>query len=150
MRALIQRVQSASVDVDGETVGKIGQGLLVLAGAAREDGNEEIDLLARKISGMRIFADGGNKFSLSVLDIGGAILLVSQFTLFADCRKGRRPGFSNAAAPELAEPLIERMAGKFREQGIKVETGVFGAMMNVSLVNDGPVTIWLDTQELRR
>ncbi len=148
MRALIQRVSKASVEVDGETVGKIGRGLLVLAAAGREDGDEEIDLLARKISEMRIFPDGDNKFNLSLLDVGGEILLVSQFTLFTDCRKGRRPGFSRAAIPTLAEPLIERMADRFRERGIKVETGVFGAMMDVSLVNDGPVTIWLDTQEL--
>ena len=150
MRALIQRVRRASVEVDGKTVGSIGAGLLVLAGAGREDGDEEIEMLVRKISEMRIFADGENKFNLSLLDTGGAALLVSQFTLFADCRKGRRPGFSDAAPPEAAAPLIERMAEKFRGRGIKVETGVFGAMMDVSLVNDGPVTIWLDTQEMRR
>jgi len=150
MRALIQRVRQASVEVDGQTVGQIGPGLLVFVAAAQGDGEKEIALLARKIPELRIFPDEASKFNRSLLDTGGALLLVSQFTLYADCRKGRRPSFEQAAAAAQAEALIERMAEVLRARSIRVETGRFGALMRVALVNDGPVTIWLDTEELSR
>jgi len=136
------------VEVDGRIVGKIDQGLVVLAAVGEGDGEEQADLLVRKIAHMRIFADEAGKFNLSLIDVGGAILLISQFTLYADCRKGRRPSFSSAARPQEAERLIDYMAERFRDLSIRVETGVFGAMMKVALVNDGPVTVWLDTKEL--
>ncbi len=147
MRAVIQRVRHASVVVDGETVGQIGPGLLVLLGAGRDDTEEDVRYVARKVVEMRIFADAEGKFNLALSDIGGSILLVSQFTLYADTRKGRRPSFTGAAAPDLAEALVDRCAQLWREAGIKVETGRFGAHMDVSLLNDGPVTIILDTGE---
>ncbi|MCX7014531.1 MAG: D-aminoacyl-tRNA deacylase [Candidatus Sumerlaeota bacterium] len=149
MRALIQRVREARVEVDGQTVGRIGAGLLVFAAAGHGDGEPDADLLARKIAEMRIFADEAGRFNRSLFDIGGAVLLVSQFTLYADCRKGRRPSFTDAAAPADAEALLARMAEALAARGVRVETGRFGAMMDVHLVNDGPVTIWLDTKELR-
>jgi D-tyrosyl-tRNA(Tyr) deacylase len=133
--------------VDGETVGQIGPGLLVLLGAGRDDTEEDVRYVARKVVEMRIFADAEGKFNLALSDIGGSILLVSQFTLYADTRKGRRPSFTGAAAPDLAEALVDRCAQLWREAGIKVETGRFGAHMDVSLLNDGPVTIILDTGE---
>lgn len=152
MRALIQRVTNASVEVDGRVVGRIGRGLVVLAAAAEGDGEAEITLLARKIVEMRIFADDAGRFNRSQLELGeeGAVLLVSQFTLYADCRKGRRPSFSGAAPGETARQKIDDLKLAIEAHGVKVETGIFGAMMQVSLVNDGPVTIWLDTEELRR
>lgn len=150
MRALIQRVCEASVQVDGKTIGQIGTGLLVFAAVGEADSDEEVALLSRKIADLRIFDDEDGRFDLSVVDAGGEILLVSQFTLFADCYKGRRPSFIAAATAELAEPLIESMADAFRARSIKVQTGEFGARMQVRLINDGPVTIWLDTEELRR
>ncbi len=146
MRALLQRVRSASVEVEGQTTGAIGAGLLVLAAAAPGDGPAEIERLARKSSELRIFADEQGKFNRSVIEAGGAILLVSQFTLYADCRKGRRPSFSGAAPGEQARALIDQLAEAYRKRGLHVETGVFGAMMQVHLTNDGPVTIWLDTE----
>ncbi|HEX8228529.1 MAG TPA: D-aminoacyl-tRNA deacylase [Chloroflexia bacterium] len=147
MKAVIQRVQHASVVVDGATVGEIGPGLLVLLGVGRDDTEEDVRFVARKVAEMRIFSDAEGKFNLALGDIGGAILLVSQFTLYADTRKGRRPSFTGAAAPELAEAFVERCAQLWREAGITVETGRFGAHMAVSLLNDGPVTITLDTRD---
>ena len=147
MKAVIQRVQHASVVVDGETVGQIGSGLMVLLGVGRDDSEEDVRFIARKVAEMRIFSDAEGKFNLALGDIGGSILLVSQFTLYADTRKGRRPSFTSAAAPDLAEALVERCAQLWREAGITVATGRFGAHMDVSLLNDGPVTIILDTSD---
>jgi D-tyrosyl-tRNA(Tyr) deacylase len=131
--------------VDGTAVGEIGHGLLVLLGVAAADGPGEADRLAGKVSRLRIFTAGDGKFDLSILDIGGEVLAVSQFTLLADTTKGNRPGFSDAARPELAEPLYLRFCEALREAGVHVETGVFGASMQVELVNDGPVTIVMET-----
>jgi D-tyrosyl-tRNA(Tyr) deacylase len=128
-------------------VGQIGPGLLVLLGVGRDDTEEDVRFVARKVAEMRIFSDSEGKFNLALGDVGGSILLVSQFTLYADTRKGRRPSFTGAAASELAEALVERCAQLWREAGITVETGRFGAHMDVSLLNDGPVTIILDTGE---
>lgn len=149
MRAVIQRVQRASVVAGGETTGSIGSGLLVLLGAGRGDTEEDVRYVARKIADMRIFSDAEGKFNLSLAEVGGAILLVSQFTLYAGTRKGRRPSFTDAAPPERAEALVEQCATIWREEGIHVETGRFGAHMEVSLVNDGPVTIILDSADRR-
>ncbi|GAB4205605.1 MAG: D-aminoacyl-tRNA deacylase [Roseiflexaceae bacterium] len=149
MRALIQRVSEASVTVEGRVAGQIGRGLLVLLGVGAGDGPAEADLLAEKTANMRIFPDDEGRFDRSLLDVGGAALVVSQFTLYADTRRGRRPGFSDAAAPDLAAPLVERFAAALRARGLAVETGVFGAMMQVALVNDGPVTIMLDSAVFR-
>ena len=145
MKAVIQRVRHASVVVDGKTVGEIGPGLLVLLGVGRDDTEEDARYVARKVAELRIFSDPQGKFNLALGDVGGSILLVSQFTLYADTRKGRRPSFISAATPELAEALVARCAQLLREAGIVVETGRFGAHMDVSLLNDGPVTIILDT-----
>jgi len=144
MRAVIQRVSKASVTVDGEVVGRIGQGLVVLVGVADGDGEEQARFLANKIANLRIFSDGDGKFNLSALDVGGEALVVSQFTLYGDASKGRRPSFVRAAQPEIAEPLIERFASFLRAEGLHVETGLFGAMMMVEIHNDGPVTIILE------
>ena len=146
MKAVIQRVTYASVVVDGETVGSIGVGLMVLLGAARGDTEEDVRWIARKMAEMRIFSDAEGKFNLGLGDVGGAILLVSQFTLLADTRKGRRPSFLDAAPPEEAERLVSLCADHLRGMGIHVETGRFGAHMEVSLLNDGPVTILLDSK----
>lgn len=148
MRAVLQRVKEAKVTVEGEVVGEIQGGLLVLLGVGKGDGEAEATLLARKMSGLRIFRDAEGKMNLSILDSGGAMLVVSQFTLFGDCRKGRRPSFNKAARPEQAIPLYEFFCEALREMGLHVETGRFGAMMDVQLINDGPVTIWLDSDEL--
>jgi D-tyrosyl-tRNA(Tyr) deacylase len=145
MRAILQRVTSASVTVEGQVVGQIGAGLLVLLGVAPEDTAAEATLLADKTANLRIFADAEGRFDGSVRDTGGSVLVVSQFTLFADVRKGRRPSFVGAAPPEIAAPLVEVYANALRELDIPVATGVFGAMMQVALVNDGPVTITLDS-----
>ena len=145
MRAVLQRVTSASVAVDGEVVGAIGPGLLVLLGVGRGDGEAEADLLARKTAGLGIFADPESKFNISLLDTGGAALVVSQFTLYADTRRGRRPGFTEAAPPEAAAPLVERFAAALDGMGVPVAIGRFGAHMHVQLLNDGPVTVILDT-----
>ncbi len=150
MRIVIQRVSRAAVMVEGEAVASIGRGLLALVGVARGDGEAEALLLARKCAEMRIFADGEGRFNLSLLDVGGEALVVSQFTLLAETRKGRRPSFVGAAAPEVAEPLVEAFAGAMREAGVPTQTGRFGAKMTVELVNEGPVTITLDSEELER
>jgi D-tyrosyl-tRNA(Tyr) deacylase len=147
MRALVQRVKEARVTVDDECVGEIGQGLLVLHCVEADDGAEEADFLARKIAKIRIFADADGKTNLSVQDIGGAVLAVSQFTLAAEWRKGNRPGFSRAGDPALAEQLYERFCAALKENGLPVKTGRFAADMDVSLVNDGPFTIWMDTND---
>jgi D-tyrosyl-tRNA(Tyr) deacylase len=150
MRVVAQRVSSASVDVGGETVGAIGKGLLLLVGVTHDDTEADAKWMADKIAGLRIFEDGDGKMNLSVLEVGGSVLSVSQFTLYGDCRKGRRPNFMEAARPELAEPLYETLNRMLREQGLTVETGRFGAMMEVRLVNDGPVTLVLDTKDRGR
>ncbi len=145
MRALIQRVSKACVRVDGEETGRCGQGLLVLFGAGRGDGPEDVAWLVRKTANLRIFEDEAGKLNLSVKDIGGGLLVVSQFTLYADCRRGNRPGFDQAAPPELANSLYEQYVSGLRAEGLPVETGVFQAHMAVELINDGPVTIMLET-----
>jgi D-tyrosyl-tRNA(Tyr) deacylase len=148
MRAVVQRVSQASVQVDGQVVGAIGRGLLVLVGVTHGDGEAEAALLARKIYGLRIFDDDDGRMNLALADVAGAVLLVSQFTLYGDARRGRRPGFSDAAPPEQAEPLCRRLVALLEAEGAPVQTGVFGATMAVRLVNDGPVTLWLDTADL--
>lgn len=149
MRLLIQRVQSAKVEVEDRTVGSIGRGLLILLGITAEDGREQCEYLAEKAANLRIFTDEEDKMNLSLLDTGGEALVVSQFTLYGDCRKGRRPAFVSAARPEQAEPLYRYFTDCIRRAGVsRVETGEFGAHMQVSLVNDGPVTIWLDSAEM--
>jgi D-tyrosyl-tRNA(Tyr) deacylase len=148
MRALLQRVREASVAVDGRTVGATGPGLLVLAGIASDDRDDDRDWLARKIVALRIFDDDAGTMNRSVIDVGGGILAVSQFTLFASTRKGNRPSWSAAAPPEIAEPGFDAfVAALAAALGKPVATGVFGAAMRVSLVNDGPVTIWLDSRQ---
>jgi len=141
VRAVVQRVSSASVAVDGEAVSSIGRGFLVLLGVANGDTDREAEWLADKIAGLRIFEDEARKMNLSVQDIGGSILVVSQFTLLADCRKGRRPSFTDAAPPAEADRLYQVFVSALRRSSIPVETGVFQAHMDVSLVNDGPVTV---------
>ena len=148
MRALIQRVSRASVTVDERVVGKIGQGLLVLLGVGQNDSEVQVRTLVDKIVYLRIFGDDEGKMNRSLLDIGGEVLVVSQFTLYADTRRGRRPGFTNAAPPSIAEPLVERFKAAIAAYGLTVADGIFGAYMEVELVNDGPVTIWLDSEEL--
>ncbi len=147
MRALLQRVTRASVRVDGETIGEIGPGLAILLGVGPDDTDAIADELARRSVELRIFRDGDGRTNRSLADIGGAALVVSQFTLYADTRRGRRPGFTDAAPPELAERLYERFAAAIRAAGLAVETGSFGAEMQVELVNDGPFTIWLDSAD---
>ncbi len=147
MRAVLQRVSRASVRVDGQIVGEIGPGLLVLLGVEVGDAENDAAALAEKTAGLRIFEDAAGKMNLSVADTGGAILVVSQFTLLADCRQGRRPGFSNAAPPALADALYEHYVGRLRALGLQVRTGVFQAEMEVSLVNQGPVTLLLDSRK---
>jgi D-tyrosyl-tRNA(Tyr) deacylase len=147
MRLVIQRVNKGSVTVDGEVVGSIGNGYVILVGVTHTDTEAEAKWLARKTAGLRIFTDDHGKFNLSLQDVDGEALVVSQFTLYGDARKGRRPGFTDAAPPEIAEPLVEKFAGFLREAGVKkVETGVFGAMMQVEIHNDGPVTIIIDRE----
>ncbi len=153
MRVLAQRVTRARVTVAAETIGKIGRGFLLLVGATRDDSSATAELLARKVANLRVFddADGNlNRSALDLLEVGEPIgmLVVSQFTLYADCRKGRRPSFVRAAPPAIAEPLVDRFADGLRALGFPVATGRFGAEMQIELVNDGPVTIWLDTAEL--
>jgi D-tyrosyl-tRNA(Tyr) deacylase len=144
MRAVVQRVRQASVVVDGEVVGAIGPGLMILVGVTHNDEQADADWLAHKIGGLRIFEDGAGKLNLSLLDVEGQALVVSQFTLYSDARKGRRPSFVDAARPEAAEPLVQRFADTLRKSGIHVEMGVFGAHMLVEIHNDGPVTLVLD------
>lgn len=148
MRAVIQRVSSARVLVDGLVVGQIERGFLVLVGITHSDGEAEARTLARKIVGLRVFEDDDGKMNLSLADIGGAVLAVSQFTLYGDVRKGRRPSFIDAARPEQAEPLYQRFCQLLAAEGAAVAQGVFQAHMQIELVNDGPVTIWMDTKEL--
>lgn len=146
MRAVVQRVSEAAVTVAGRKVAAIGPGLMVLLGVSREDGEAEAQFIAGKIAGLRIFDDEEGLLNRSVLDCGGAVLLVSQFTLYGDCRKGRRPSFTRAAAPEEAERLYELVAEELRRRGLSVQTGLFGEAMSVALVNDGPVTLLLDSE----
>jgi len=151
MRALVQRVSESQVTVAGKALGSIGEGLLILLGVGRDDGDEQARWLASKIANLRIFEDEKGRFDRSLLDCQGAALVISQFTLYGDARRGRRPSFSHAAEPAVAEPMVERFCSLLREAGVEqVETGRFGAHMMVSLVNDGPVTIWLDTDVSRR
>jgi D-tyrosyl-tRNA(Tyr) deacylase len=151
MRAVIQRVSQGRVTIEGRTVGEIGSGLVILLGAGQGDGQAEADRLAAKIATLRIFADAEGKTNLSVLDVDGGALVISQFTLYADCRKGRRPSFVHAAPPEVAEPLVDYFADRLRQAGIgRVESGEFGAMMAVEIHNNGPFTIVLDTETLSR
>ena len=147
MRALLQRTTGARVRVGSETVGEIGAGLVVLLGVGPDDDEATADGLARRVTELRIFDDADGRTNLSLLDVGGAALVVSQFTLYADTRRGRRPGFTGAAPPELAEHLYGRFGEALRGLGVTVATGRFGAAMAVELVNDGPFTIWLDTAE---
>jgi D-tyrosyl-tRNA(Tyr) deacylase len=146
MRILLQRVSQASVTVDGDTVGAIEKGYCLLVGVGPGDGEEQARWLARKVAGLRIWEDADGKMNDSIKQVGGACLVVSQFTLYADASKGRRPSFINAAPPEVAEPLVERFAEMLRAEGLPVEMGQFGAMMQVEIHNDGPVTIWLERE----
>lgn len=149
MRALIQRVTYGAVRVEGETIGAIEAGLVILLGVGDGDNESDADFLAQKIAGLRIFGDAEGRFNLSLLDSGGAALVVSQFTLYADARKGRRPSFVHAAPPERAEALVEQFSAALRATGVTVATGRFRSHMAVEIHNDGPVTLWLDTAELR-
>lgn len=146
MKAVIQRVSQASVSVKGTVTGHISRGLLVLLGVGHDDNQEDLDILVRKIPKLRIFNDEQGKMNLSLADVGGSILAVSQFTLFGTWRRGNRPGFTDAAAPEKGERMYEQFISMIREKDICVETGVFGAMMNVELVNEGPATFVIDTK----
>ena len=153
MRAVVQRVKKASVKIQNTSAGdyingEIDKGLLVFLGITHEDNDKDLDYIADKISGLRIFEDEQGKMNLSIDDIKGEILLISQFTLYGDCRKGRRPGFTDAARPEIAIPLYEKMIDTLKLKGIKVEVGIFGADMLVDIQNDGPVTILLDSSKL--
>ena len=145
MRAVIQRVIEASVTINDQTVGAIGRGLMVLVGCSDADGDDEIAWMARKIAGLRVFADEQKKMNLSVNQIGGQVLVVPNFTLYADVAKGRRPSFTHAAAPESAQPAFESLAKQLKAEGVKVQTGQFGEYMQVKLVNDGPVTLIVDS-----
>jgi D-tyrosyl-tRNA(Tyr) deacylase len=146
MRALIQRVSQASVTVDGQTISSIGNGLLILLGVGHNDTEEQAKFLAEKVANLRIFEDEHGKTNLSALDVRGEAIVVSQFTLYADTRKGRRPSFIDAALPDLAEPLVNRFAELLRGHGVPTQTGQFGAHMQVEIHNDGPVTIWLEKE----
>ena len=146
MKIVAQRVSRASVTTEGKVVGEIGTGLCILVGVAPADTEREVSWMAEKIAGLRIFGDDAGKMNRSLVEIGGSALAVSQFTLYADCRKGRRPSFTGAAGPELGEALYEWFVQKLRDMGIVVETGVFGAEMTVEIVNEGPVTIVLDSE----
>ncbi|MHC4552016.1 MAG: D-aminoacyl-tRNA deacylase [Planctomycetota bacterium] len=147
MRVVIQRVSRAAVTVEGQITGRIERGLLVFLGVGKEDGQADIDFLADKIANLRIFPDEGGKMNLSVTDIGGGVLLISQFTLFGNCRKGRRPDFTGAGDPETAKQLYEQMIETIRDKGLTVGAGVFAAHMEIDSVNDGPVTLLLDSQK---
>src|SRR2546430_10939397 len=150
MRALLQRVSRASVTVDGKIVGQIGQGLLILLGIGQQDSELQVKTLADKIVYLRIFGDDEGKMNRSLLDIGGEVLVISQFTLYADTRRGRRPSFTNAAPPAVAEPLVERFKEAIASYGLTVASGIFGASMQIDLCNEGPVTIWLDSEDLQQ
>lgn len=146
MRVVVQRSKNAKVTVNGEITGQISKGLVLLVGVTHQDTEEDAAFLADKIANLRIFEDDAGKMNLSLLEVGGEILSVSQFTLYGDCRKGRRPNFMEAARPEQANPLYATFNGLLREKGIKVETGIFGAMMDVELINDGPVTLIVESK----
>ena len=149
MRCLLQRVTQAAVRVEGQVVGEIGTGFAILLGIGDGDTDQELERLVGKVVNLRVFPDEAGKLNRSLLEVGGEALVVSQFTLYADMRKGRRPSFVQAAAPELAEALVERFAARLRELGVgRVATGRFGAAMQVEIHNDGPVTLWLDSAEL--
>ncbi|MBO0795495.1 MAG: D-tyrosyl-tRNA(Tyr) deacylase [Ktedonobacteraceae bacterium] len=150
MRALLQRVSRASVVVEREVVGEIGEGLLILLGVGQGDGESQVKALADKIVNLRIFRDDEGKMNRSLLDVQGQALVVSQFTLYADMRRGRRPSFTDAAPPARAEPLVERFKDVLAGYGVEVAGGIFGASMQIDLRNEGPVTIWLDSEELGR
>jgi D-aminoacyl-tRNA deacylase len=147
MKALLQRVSRASVTVEGRVVGAIEKGFVVLLGVTHNDTHAGAAWLAAKIAGLRLFEDDAGKMNLALADVGGAVLVVSQFTLYGDARKGRRPSFTNAAPPEIAEPLVDYFAGQLRTHGLTVATGVFGAHMRVEIHNDGPVTMMLETSQ---
>jgi D-tyrosyl-tRNA(Tyr) deacylase len=147
LRVLIQRVKRATVDVEGDTTAGIENGLLLFAGIGKEDNEKDLEYLSRKVANLRIFEDEQGRMNLNILQAGGQILSVSQFTLYADTRKGNRPGFDRSAAPDTARKLWENFNQLLREQGIDVQQGEFGAHMHVGLVNDGPVTIWLDSKQ---
>ena len=149
MRCVVQRVSRAEVRVDGEVVGRVGRGLLVLVAATHGDRVDDAETLADKLAGLRIFPDEEGRMNRSVGEVGGGVLVVSQFTLYADTRRGRRPAFVAAAAPEVAEPLIERLVQGLRRRALPVETGRFGAKMEVELVNDGPVTLVVETVDAK-
>ena len=144
MRVLLQRVSRAEVRVGGRVTGAIGTGFLLLVGLTHTDTEAQVQWMAEKVTGLRLFGDADGKMNLGLEDVGGALLVVSQFTLYGDAAKGRRPSFIDAARPEQAIPLYERFVAMLRERGVRVETGEFGAMMDVELVNDGPVTLWLE------
>ena len=144
MRVLLQRVSRAEVRVGGRVTGAIGRGFLLLVGLTHADTEAQLAWMADKVTGLRLFGDADGRMNLGLEDVGGALLVVSQFTLYGDAQKGRRPSFIDAARPELAVPLYERFVAMLRERGARVETGEFGAMMDVELVNDGPVTLWLE------
>jgi D-tyrosyl-tRNA(Tyr) deacylase len=146
MRVVVQRCKNAEVTVNNQTIGRIEQGLMLLVGITHEDTEHDAKYLADKVAGLRIFEDETGKMNLSVIETGGAILSVSQFTLYGDCRKGKRPNFMSAARPEQAEPLYQEFNRLLREQGLQVETGAFGEMMDVSLTNWGPVTLMIDSK----
>ena len=146
MRVLLQRVSHASVSIEGNVISSIGKGLLILLGIGHGDGEDQAGFLAEKVANLRIFQDEQGKTNLSVLDIKGEAIVVSQFTLYADARKGRRPSFTDAAAPEIAAPLVERFVELLRGHGIPTQTGKFGEHMSVDIQNDGPVTIWLENE----
>jgi len=148
MRAVVQRVSEASVEVDNKIIGKINNGLLVLLGVGKDDSEEDVKYLAEKIVNLRIFDDKDGKMNLSLLDVNGELLIVSQFTLYGDCRRGRRPSYSDSATPEKAEKLYNLFVDFSKKSGLKVETGRFGTYMKVSLVNDGPVTLLLDSKKV--
>lgn len=147
MRVLLQRVKQASVEIDGNVNGEIGQGLLLLVGFTENDGDKEIEYLARKVLNARIFSDADDKMNLNLQQVSGSILSISQFTLYAQTRKGNRPSFTRAQNPDIASKNYDKFNEKLRKSGVQVETGIFGADMQVSLVNDGPVTIMYDTDE---
>ena len=144
MRLVLQRVSQASVTVDGQIAGSIGRGFVVLLGATHNDNEDQARWLARKVAGLRLFEDADGKLNVSLQEVGGAVLVISQFTLYGDARKGRRPSFTDAARPETAEPLVALFADTLRSEGLRVETGVFGAHMLVEIHNDGPVTLILE------
>lgn len=148
MRIILQRVKAARVEVDGEVLSQIGEGLLVLLGVGKDDEEYDIDYLVDKVVNLRIFENEEGKMNNSIIDSGGEILVVSQFTLYGDCRKGRRPSYDSAAAPELAEKMYELFVERIAQRGINVQTGQFGAMMDVYLINWGPVTLNLDSKKL--